>query len=255
MEEIVLDHSSLIRIGEEDLKPFPNLQSLYIPNNKLIELSNLEHNIRIKFIDARNNKISRISIPKQVFLIELYLSNNQLISLDVFLENMGHLKNLEVLDLRDNKLTQEKGYRNQVIKAFPSLKVLDGIEIRKSDRNNVEVQRSVPKNRSASVLEYLKAKQVSNSEKIIQKRAKEIIAERETQNVAQQMQSQMWSAVSPTKNSSIKKPRAKSRMYIKATTFVESKSPTEENLILLSLNPNLPRSKNHVVRENIVYPN
>ncbi|OHT10065.1 hypothetical protein TRFO_20786 [Tritrichomonas foetus] len=129
IEEIALDHQGLNEIQPDTLSLFPNLQSLYIPNNNLYVLANLDANIRLKMIDARNNKIKKVNLGKQLYLIELYLANNNITNLIDFLGCTMHLKSLEILDLRQNGIIHESRYKHQMIKAFPSLKILDGIDI------------------------------------------------------------------------------------------------------------------------------
>lgn len=129
MEELVADNIGLEEIIEDDLKQFPNLQALFIPRNKLKVLNHLEKNFRITFLDARDNQITDIDLPKQEFIRELYLSGNLLHDFDSILAKMSHMKDLETLDLRGNPLTLEKGYRQSFIAQFQYLKILDGIEV------------------------------------------------------------------------------------------------------------------------------
>ena len=129
MEELVADNIGLEELSEEDLKQFPNLQALFIPRNKLKVLNHLEKNFRITFLDARDNQISDINLPKQEFIRELYLSGNLLHDFEKILTKMSHMKDLETLDLRGNPMTLEKGYRQSVIAQFQYLKILDGIEV------------------------------------------------------------------------------------------------------------------------------
>lgn len=138
MEELVADNIGLEQLDRNDLKQFPNLQFLYIPNNKLTILDNLENNFRLTFIDARNNQISDIDIPKQEYIRELYLSGNLLHDFDRILAKMTHMKDLETLDLRGNPLTLEKGYRQSVISQFQFLKTLDGIEVVRPEKKKID---------------------------------------------------------------------------------------------------------------------
>lgn len=138
MEELVADNIGLEQLDRNDLKQFPNLQFLYIPNNKLTILDNLENNFRLTFIDARNNQISDIDIPKQEYIRELYLSGNLLHDFDRILAKMAHMKDLETLDLRGNPLTLEKGYRQSVISQFQFLKTLDGIEVVRPEKKKID---------------------------------------------------------------------------------------------------------------------
>ena len=250
MEELVLEKTKLIKIEKDFLKPFPNLQSLFIPNNELIELSNLDYNIRLKFIDARNNNISEINIPKQLFLTELYLSNNSLINLEIFLNQIDHLKNLEILDLRNNKLTQERGYRNLIILKFPSLKILDGINIIK--KNNI-IPRNI-NNRSSSVLTYLKNIPKSNVEININLKNKKILKKKELNNLQIEKNNSTRNInILNSDYNKIIKPKSKSRMYLKTQTFIDSQYIKKEDLFLENLNPGIVKAFQKEIKEKIFY--
>jgi hypothetical protein len=129
IEEIVADNLGIEQIIPEDMAPFANLQALYIPNNKLQILNNLQLNYRLYLIDARYNRLRDVNLPEQRYLRELYLSHNKLESLETFIPKLVHMRELQVLDLRENPLALEKGYRNLVTTQIPTLLVLDGLPI------------------------------------------------------------------------------------------------------------------------------
>ena len=193
-EEIVLDHTDLQEIGPNDLKLFVNLAYLYVPNNNLLILNHLEHNSRLCFIDARNNQITDIDFSNQDFIHELYLSNNKLQDLDKILSKIVHLRELEVLDLRNNPLTLEKGYRQIVIQAFPLLKTLDGINVSSTERPVHHqpspmmpvkpITRHAGK-RPSSVLELLQTRPLSAADASIRNKASQIRKDHETRRMQQ----------------------------------------------------------------------
>lgn len=165
MEELVLVGFGLSEILPLQLRLFPNLQVIYLNHNKLKELNNLNYNIRLQVIDARNNKISSVNIPKQIFLKELYLAHNNLCGLDAFIKQIIHLKDLEVLDLRENMLTRETGYRLTIISRLPSLKILDGIPVSKYERESKIVPNGLLSNIKSSVLTVLGDRSLNNRNK------------------------------------------------------------------------------------------
>lgn len=185
-EELVADNMGLTTLVAEDLKQFPNLQALYIPNNKIEKLDNLQNNFRITFLDARNNKIRDLDMEKQEYMRELYLAGNQLHDLEKILSKMDHMKDLKVLDLRQNPLTLEKGYRSLVISKFPDLITLDGLDVtpfeRKKKSTNTpsltSVQTSVVSRKSGtrpnSVLQVLLARPLSAADATVQYKANRI---------------------------------------------------------------------------------
>lgn len=179
LEELVYDRMGLTSINPGDLAPFPNLQCLYVPYNRLTALENLEQNFRLTIIDARQNKISKIHLENQKYLQELLLSGNKLVDLDDFIGAVCGISDLSVLDLRGNPLTLEKGYRQRIIRCFQRLTFLDGIEVTPEERNPP----SVPKRRPMSMLQYLKTRPLSRAESDVIKEADTIRQKREEQHV------------------------------------------------------------------------
>lgn len=195
-EEIVIGKHKISEITEDDLYPFPNLQYLYVPFNNLTRLDHLERNIRLKFIDARYNRITDFDLTHQLFLEELYLSGNNIQNLDAVMNKLSHIRNLRVLDLRGNPLTLEKNYKQLAISTFPELQNLDGHEITQHDHikypNKKYANPSITKNamtsrltlnttkrKNMTVLQCLKERPLSSADLIVQKRVDQILKERE----------------------------------------------------------------------------
>ena len=192
IEEIVIKKHMINEIKPNDLRFFINLQYLFIPYNNLTKLNNLESNIRLKFIDARHNKISDFDLSKQLFLEELYLSGNCLQNLSATLKKMEHIKRLHILDLKDNLVSLEKGYRKQVANVFPDLEILDGQHVTPDERKKILTQKSsktsnllstvspiTPRRRPKSILQCLKERPLSQADDIVRRKANHIIAQRE----------------------------------------------------------------------------
>jgi hypothetical protein len=127
IEELVLGHAHLTEIPTDSWANFPNVQYLYVPFNDLIHLHHLDRNSRLKVIDARDNRISAIDLTLQIE--RLLLSNNCLQDLDLFLPQIAHMRDLQVLDLRGNPLCQEHGYRRSLIAKMLSLTILDSLNV------------------------------------------------------------------------------------------------------------------------------
>jgi len=270
-EEIVLDHAELSEIGKGDLKHYPNLQHLYIPHNKLKNLNNLDYNIRLTFIDARCNEITEFDLSKQEFLVDLYLAFNKLQDLEHTISKLVHIRNLSVLDLRGNPLTLEKGYRNTVIHAFPSLKVLDGVEITLSDRKRIEnPSRDISKSkRPASILQCLKERPMSSAEYFVYQKATTIrsVSEMKQRKVNEEMTAisrqrkeefekaasiktapfaeglDFLSKNAPkviVKSESSQQKRPHTRAYIKRPVYTKAEYFFDEEKRMNKLNPDLP---------------
>ena len=83
-------------------------------------------NFRVKNIYCSKNYLDNIEgIWKFKFLNLLYLEDNWLSNLDKFLKFLSWFAFLEYLNLSGNPLSEEPDYWLKVIKAIPSLKVLD----------------------------------------------------------------------------------------------------------------------------------
>lgn len=282
MEEIVLDRMGLTKIEPDQLKLFPNLQVLYITNNKLTILNNLQPCIRLTIIDARNNHLNELDLRKQTFLRGLYLANNRFESIEQFLKQTSHLRNLEVLDLRGNEITQIKGYRNAIIEKFPNLETLDGLDITKAERNKINVSRTFSTQRKPqSMLEFLRSLPLSDADSIVSKRANQIRAatklreqkEEEERTMFARLQKEKFEAaahitraplpdtvgfahedkISVISTTEPVKKRSRSRMYIKTSTFPES-AKDENTQFFETMNPRLPKIPPRKFNEAVVFP-
>ena len=180
-KEMKLNHLKILNLSSNNINDFsifktfenfPNLEELYIGNNKFNEnYSNrgecyfLE---KIKAIDLcgafTNNSINLINNVKSQYLEKLYLNNNKLNSLS-FLENLDfpELKeiylndndineiklfdifpSLEYIEIKNNKITELAGFNN-IINRLPNLgKInLKGNIINFKDEKNIRIFREV----------------------------------------------------------------------------------------------------------------
>eukprot|EP00877_Chromochloris_zofingiensis_P013649 jgi/Chrzof1/8538/Cz03g14240.t1 len=104
-----------------------NLEVLWVNDNQLQAITNLDNNIRMKELYAHNNKICTLkgSLKHFKFLQQLDLSNNQLRDLEKLTRTLEKLRFLTHLNLKGNPCCEEPDYRLLVIHAMPGLKVLD----------------------------------------------------------------------------------------------------------------------------------
>nr|XP_016930346.1 acidic leucine-rich nuclear phosphoprotein 32 family member A isoform X2 [Drosophila suzukii] len=109
-EYTALESLSLINVGLTTLKGFPKL-----PNLKKLELSDNRISSGLNFLTTS---------PK---LQCLNLSGNKIKDLET-LKPLEQFKNLAVLDLFNNDVTQVDNYREKIFKMLPSLNFLDGFD-------------------------------------------------------------------------------------------------------------------------------
>ena len=285
-EEIVMDHMGLTSIITEDIKQLPNLQVLYIPNNKITNLTGLEYNFRLYFLDARNNHMTDFDLSKQQYMRELYLSGNKLTDLDRILAKLAHMHDLQVLDLRGNPLTLEKGYRGTVIRTFPTLKTLDGLDVMPSERVKPKVVgvRATQGSRPKTVLQALLSRPLSDADLIVQKKAERIKRqmelkqqrEEEEQTAAARKLKEEFERAAASREAPIAdgldflgmslrrnqkpkiekpvKPRARSRIYIKKSFVDERSVMSEDDEQAMRMNPLMPPVFKSSLRMQPVFP-
>lgn len=290
LEELVLDHANLKQISPGDLSLFQNLKYLFLTNNKLTKLENLETNMRLISIDARNNEISSFDFSHNFFITELFLADNNLRNVENIVQMLIPIRELQVLDLRNNLVTKERGYRRYISQKIPSLKILDGIEIKPiSPQKNLLkpeiIDRSTYQRKSKNLLDYLSNQPLSEPDRIVeQKTAKirkknekkermrieaeheEALKQKEIYERAAQMRTvplpdflkEFSDDPEPTKpvilstNPQIKR-RASTRMYLKASSFQISK---EKDKLLSTFNPTLAslHCQPRLLKQEIIYP-
>jgi len=111
----------------EHFEDFPNLEVIWVNNNKLKNLDGIHTNFRVKKVYASNNLLENIKgIAKYKFLDTLLLGDNKLRNLDKFLEFLAtNFAFLDQLDLYGNPLAEEPDYRLKIIHAMPMINLLD----------------------------------------------------------------------------------------------------------------------------------
>jgi hypothetical protein len=269
LEELVADNLGIDHIILEDMAPFHNLQALYIPHNKLRILNNLKYNYRLYFLDARFNEITDIDLPDQLYLRELYLSHNKLEDLDTFITKLVHMRELQVLDLRHNQLTLEKGYRATVISNIPTLKFLDGQDVTAAEKpKREEIAPSRPSTRPQTVLQFVRERPLSAAEQVVVRRANQIRLERiraqkrleEEQTAVARRRKEDFEAlanrpppipdgfqfpknkVEVVKAADVSERRSTLRWFMKQPEFKVRELTQDEDAFAMRLNPRLPQA-------------
>lgn len=124
--ELHMANKRIAKIANFDA--FVNLEVLWINGNQLQVLDGLDGCFRLKQLYAQDNcicSLDRSALPRLKFLQELRLYNNKLKDLRGTLKVLSRLFRLRDLDLFGNAVAEEENYRLQVIRAIPSLDVLD----------------------------------------------------------------------------------------------------------------------------------
>jgi len=117
-EFVNLESLSLINVGLTTLKGFPKL-----PNLKKLELSDNRISTGLNFLHTS---------PK---LTHLNLSGNKIKDLET-LEPLKDFKHLKNLDLFNNEATSIENYREKVFALIPSLKYLDGFDVKEQEADD-----------------------------------------------------------------------------------------------------------------------
>ncbi len=137
--ELHLSNKEIRRLGH--FERFVNLNVLWLNNNMLKKITNLDNQIRMFELMVFNNQITTLegSLRSMRFLTKLLAHNNKLKDLDVQLEYLARLPFLEELTLFGNSIAEERNYRLKVICKCPSVKVLDRHAVTEAERFEANV--------------------------------------------------------------------------------------------------------------------
>lgn len=124
-----------------DFHRFANLECLWLNGNCLAAVEGLDTNFRLQELYIHDNLISTLagSLGVLSFLRVLDASNNKLSKLRAVLQYLSKLHFVESLNLSGNACCQETGYREAVIKAMPSLCILDNLVVSTAERKGAQV--------------------------------------------------------------------------------------------------------------------
>eukprot|EP00752_Nemacystus_decipiens_P009240 g8253.t1 len=138
----------------DEMEAFESLEVLWVNDNSLSRISNLDFNPTIKSLYAHNNRIGTLkgSLLGFTFLHTLTLGNNRIGNLQANLEILRLMRHLRYLELSGNPLAEETGYRLLVIKTLPWLETLDMYKITGEERSAAR-RTKVPKSWQATARE------------------------------------------------------------------------------------------------------
>lgn len=185
-EEIHLGSRNLT--GLTRFEDFPNLEVLWINNNKLTKIEGLDINYRIKHLYAQNNSIDTLqgSLFFMKHIETLVLFGNCLTNLDNTISFLRRFKYLKHLELQENPLNEEPNYRPKMIYYLPWLDLLDKHKISQLDRiksadivKNDKVSSVLERKKDNGAIKKASKSSFSRNEKIIFTQAKEIRKQRE----------------------------------------------------------------------------
>ncbi|XP_034554085.1 leucine-rich repeat-containing protein 72 [Notolabrus celidotus] len=119
-----------------DVSRFPFLRELWLNNNKIRELSCRSINCCLTELYLHNNSIKSISgaLNHLTCLRLLLLHNNQIRGLDDTMHELRRMQQLQTATFSLNPISHEPGYRLHVIHCLPSVQVLDGKEVKPTER-------------------------------------------------------------------------------------------------------------------------
>ncbi|CAH8662589.1 unnamed protein product [Schistosoma haematobium] len=120
LEEVALHQQNLERIELiENL--CKSLRILYLQNNLIPKIENLSKLKKLEYLNLALNNIEKVENLEGCESLKN-------------IESLGNVHFLEELYLTGNPCTEYPGYREFVIATLPQLKLLDGVEITKSER-------------------------------------------------------------------------------------------------------------------------
>ncbi|CAG2200171.1 unnamed protein product [Mytilus edulis] len=133
VEELYLSNQDLSEVV--DLTRFKFLKILWLNANKLRSINCLTNNFLLKELHLENNQLTTIcgKLRHLTCLEVLMLHNNQLTKLERVAKEFNKMQTLHTLNLFDNPVSQEPGYRLLLIHTVPSLKLLDRQEVGKTE--------------------------------------------------------------------------------------------------------------------------
>jgi hypothetical protein len=141
-EEIYLGKRGITHIGNFD--KFTNLVTVFLCDNQIDRLENLECCRRLKHVYAHNNVLTSIDsecLRKMTFLETLSLRDNRLRDLRAIMHTVSHLSFLHDLTLDGNPCAEEQNYRLIIVGSLPHLHVLDNQAVTDNEREEASAFR------------------------------------------------------------------------------------------------------------------
>ena len=102
-----------------------NLEELYLAENRITKIENLEKLTKLKTLDLSFNYIDKVeNLEANEVLEELWLSHNKFKDFKDF-EGITNLKSLKTIYFELCEVARNPGYRQQVIDWAPQIKQID----------------------------------------------------------------------------------------------------------------------------------
>ncbi len=154
----------------QNFEHFPNLEVVWLNKNSLSSLQGLKDNFRIKELYVFDNQLRELE--PEVFanlshIRILNMNNNKLDDLEKNLKVLSKMPYLEQLSMSGNPFSNERNYRELIIKYLPRLKMLDRVTISDAERRKVKNMfgnAENKKNRPELVKDSLTKKTVNSAE-------------------------------------------------------------------------------------------
>ncbi|XP_074413753.1 leucine-rich repeat-containing protein 46 [Zonotrichia albicollis] len=122
-----LDRENISCIGKT--RGQEGIHSLYLQQNQIEKLENLECFPNLRFLCLAGNRIQRVQNLQGLLQLSLLDLSHNLIQV---LHTEELPRSLRILDLAGNQCTQQEGYRDRVLAALPQLLQLDSQPVRAS---------------------------------------------------------------------------------------------------------------------------
>ncbi|XP_059344984.1 leucine-rich repeat-containing protein 46 [Ammospiza nelsoni] len=122
-----LDRENISCIGKS--RGQEGIHSLYLQQNQIEKLENLECFPNLRFLCLAGNRIQRVQNLQGLLQLSLLDLSHNLIQV---LHTEELPRSLRILDLAGNQCTQQEGYRDGVLAALPRLLQLDSQPVRAS---------------------------------------------------------------------------------------------------------------------------
>lgn len=145
--ELIISTLEELSLHQEDIEKIEHIQNwcrdlkiLLLQNNLISKIENLHKLKRLTYLNLAVNNIEIIENLNQLESLEkLDLTLNFIGNL-TSVENLRDVYNLRELILTGNYCSSYDGYRQFVILTLPQLKLLDGIEIRRTDQIMAKIE-------------------------------------------------------------------------------------------------------------------
>ena len=106
------------------------MEELYLQQNQIPRIENLEHNPKLTLLDCAMNKVTKLeNLEHLVDLKDLWINWNNLEDTDT---NKDYLRRLQLttIYLADNPMSMHDDYREMLVAAIPTLTQIDGNQLR-----------------------------------------------------------------------------------------------------------------------------